>query len=105
MNWWIVTSLLALAGKYSITILLLADAGNSRRFKLLFEDDMSAEDFNLAVSKFLDFLADYYGNRLDQGTQARLSSARVVGGTILAAYDRASGEFTFVDPIPAARNE
>jgi hypothetical protein len=86
--------------KYSITISVMAEADTGLQFKLLFEDESSAEELNLAVACFLKFLEGYYEGRLDQPTQVRLASARVVGRTILLAYDKENNFFVFLDPIP-----
>jgi hypothetical protein len=91
--------------KYSLMISVVAEANSGLRFKLLFEDALSTQEFNLAVAQFLDFLQDYYAGSLDSTTMSRLASTREVGKTILATYDRASGEFLFLDPIGTTTTE
>jgi hypothetical protein len=86
--------------RYSITISVMAEANSGLRFKLLFEDECSAEELNLAVAGFLRFLEKYYQNSLDKDTEARLAAARVIGRTILLAYDRKNNFFIFLDPVP-----
>jgi hypothetical protein len=86
--------------KYSITISLMAEADAGLQFKLLFDDESSAEELNLAVACFLKFLEEYYEGSLDPANQVRLAGARAVGRTILLAYDKANNFFVFLDPIP-----
>jgi hypothetical protein len=54
--------------KYSITVSVMAEADAGIRFKLLFEDESSAEKLNLAIAGFLTFLEAYYEGRLDAAT-------------------------------------
>jgi hypothetical protein len=84
--------------EYSVTFSVMAEAGSGLRFKLLLPDDCSAEEFNLATANFLEFFSRYYAGRLDSSTQLRLTSYRVIGGTIPMAYDRANACFVFLDP-------
>jgi hypothetical protein len=86
--------------KYSITISIVAEANSGLRFKLLFEDECSSEELNLAVASFLRFLEKYYEDSLNLDTQVRLTRARVIGRTILLAYDRKNDFFVFLDPVP-----
>ena len=86
--------------KYSLGISILAETGTGLHFKLLFPDDISAEEFNIATASFLHFLERYYGGDLDVATELRLGAARPVGSTILATYDPDQGFFRFLDPIP-----
>lgn len=86
--------------KYSLGISILAEADSGLHFKLLFPDDISAEGFNVATASFLGFLERYYAGALDVATELQLSSARVLGKTILVTYDQVQGLFRFLDPIP-----
>lgn len=86
--------------KYSITISIVAEADSGLQFKLLFEDDCSSEELNLAVANFLRFLEKYHEGGLDLDTQVRLTRARVIGRTILLAYDKKNEFFVFLDPVP-----
>jgi hypothetical protein len=86
--------------KYSVTISVMAEADSGLRFKLLFEDECSSEELNLGVAGFFGFLEKYYEDSLDKETRARLASARVIGKTILLAYDKESDFFVFLDPVP-----
>jgi hypothetical protein len=85
---------------YSITFSIMAEGSEGLIFKLLFRDDTSAEAFNLAVAEFFTFLARYYSGQLDQPTESQMTRARVIGRTILMAYDNAMGCFVFLDPVP-----
>jgi hypothetical protein len=85
--------------KFSITFSIMAEANSGLIFKLLLRDESSAEEFNLVIADFLDFLSSYYSGHLDSATQLRLAGAREAGRTILIAYDNANGWFVFLDPI------
>jgi hypothetical protein len=76
--------------KYSVAFSIMAEANSGLRFKLLFPDDISAEEFDLAVANFLAFLSRYYSGDIDSGTQHRLASYRAMGHTILLTYDNAN---------------
>jgi len=91
--------------KYSLAISILAEAGSGLHFKLLFPDDLSAEDFNDATAKFLHFLERYYIGDLDPATELRLGAARKVARTILVTYDPDLGFFKFLDPIPESLSQ
>jgi len=88
------------AEQYSVTISIMADADAGLRFKLLLQEDISAEELSATVGRFLEFLKNYYTGSLDKSMLARLSSARVVGRTLLVARDRENDVFIFLDPVP-----
>jgi hypothetical protein len=93
---------IAAGRRFSVAISVMAEASAGLRFKLLLADASSAEELNLAIAGFLEFLGSYFGGRLDTATELRLSAARVFNQTILVAYDKASGLFVFLDPTSSA---
>lgn len=87
-------------GKYSLALSVMAEAAEGYRFKLLLEDSVGEEDFNAVIAMFLDFLETYYADRLDPNLRKDLREGRVVGRTILIAYDAELGALRVIDPIP-----
>jgi hypothetical protein len=88
---------------YSLAFSIMAEGNDGLRFKLLFRDDISAAIFNRQIAAFFAFLSQYYGGQLDVGTQAQMTKARIIGRTILVAYDDANECFVFPDPVPQSR--
>lgn len=86
--------------RYSMALSMMAEADGGYRFKLLIENSIGEEDFNIMIERFLDLLAAYHGDYLDAATAKALTEARVVGRTILLAYDVEEGCLRVVDPIP-----
>lgn len=85
---------------YSLAVSILGEADSGLQFKLLFPNSISAQDFNAATARFFDFLENFYSGTLDASTQRRLASARVVGRTLVMAYDPTHNLFVFLDPVP-----
>lgn len=93
-------------GKYSLTLSVMAEADAGYQFKLLIEDSVGEEQFNTVIALFLDFLEAYYVDRLDTATAKELREGRVLGRTILIAYDTERERLRVVDPIPKSdKNE
>lgn len=86
--------------RYSLILSMMAEANDGYRFKLLIENSIGEEEFNTTVGLFLDFLEAYHGTSLDAATAKALAEGRVVGRTILLAYDAEQGCLRVVDPIP-----
>jgi hypothetical protein len=86
--------------RYSLALSVMAEAADGYRFKLLIDNSVGEEEFNAVISIFLDFLAAYYSNRLDAKLTNELREKRVVGRTILIAYDKDREALCVVTPIP-----
>ncbi|OGP29360.1 MAG: hypothetical protein A2038_03405 [Deltaproteobacteria bacterium GWA2_57_13] len=87
-------------GKYSLALSVMAEAAAGYRFQLLIEDSAGEEQFDAVITMFLDFLEAYHADHLDADLTKEIRERRVVGRTILLAYDKERKDFRVVDPIP-----
>jgi len=85
---------------YSLRYSILAEASEGLRFKLLIQADVAADDYDEILASFLAFLEAYHGGTLDSRSIERLKQARVIGGTMLLAFNPALNAVAPVDPIP-----
>jgi hypothetical protein len=98
--------ILAAAGKvpdadpYSLAFSIVAEAEGGYRFKLLLEDSIDEHTFSAVTARFLDFLNAYHAAAGQVPLLEGIRDVRVVGRTILVAYDKEQGVFRVVDPVP-----
>jgi len=85
---------------YSLTFSVIAEAQPSLTFKLLIQKDASEHEYAQILEAFLDFLAAFHSGSLDDGMLQRLQTSRVVGGTLLFAFNLESKILETLDPIP-----
>jgi len=88
------------AGPYSLAFSIMAEAEDGYCFKLLLEDSIDEGDFGAVTGRFLDFLEAYHATKGETPLVEGIRDVRVVGRTILVAYDSAQGVFRVVDPVP-----
>ena len=88
------------AGPYSLAFSIVAEAEGGYRFKLLLEDSIDETAFNAVTARFLDFLDAYHAAKGGALPLEGIRDVRVVGRTILVAYDNGQGVFRVVDPVP-----
>ncbi len=94
------------ARQYSLTFSIMAEADERLRFKLLLRDGSSESDYEQVIETFLAFLAAYHEHSLGPQMIDKLKAARVVGGTLLLAFDPDTKTLEPVDPVPTkSRNE
>ena len=87
---------------FSLTYAVMAEGGEGFTFKFLFRCELSIELRDRELDCFLTFLASLHDGSLDDATITRLSEARIVGRTILLAYDVADDRVMAVDPTRAS---
>ena len=98
-------AVLSTAGKirpsqvYSLTFSLLAEADDGLRFKLLIQKGASEAEYEATVTAFIAFLDAFHQRRLDATVVDELRKARVVGKSLLLAYDRKQGRVVPIDPV------
>jgi len=90
---------------YSLRYSILAEAGDGLRFKLLIQADVSSDEYDEVVASFLAFLEAYHSGTLDARGVERLEQARVVGRTMLLAFNTDVKAIEPVDPIPKRPND
>jgi len=89
---------------YSLNYSVLAELGPNLRLKLLIQNGASQVEYERTISAFLEFASSFHAGTLDPSMTRELSKARVMGGTVLVAYDAESSQLEFIDPIPKAAN-
>ena len=85
---------------YSLRYSILAEAGEGLRFKLLIQTHVSSDEYDEVLASFLAFLDAYHSGTLDSRSVERVKHARVVGRTMLLAFNSDSKAIEPVDPIP-----
>ena len=84
---------------YSLTFSILAEAEAGTRFKLLLQRAASQLEYEKTISSFLEFLEAYHAGILDPKTLEMLKDTRIVGGTLLLAFNPATGQIEPIDPL------
>lgn len=85
---------------YSLVFSVIAEALPRLTFKLLIQKEASEQEYALILNAFLDFLAAFHSGSLDGQMLERLQTSRVVGGTLLFAFNLESKTLETLDPIP-----
>ena len=88
------------APKYSSAYSVYAELEEGITVKLLLQTDFSAEQCNMALCSFLDFLQDAHDENLSPSSVKGLSDAKLVGRTLLLSYSPEFKQLEVVDPIP-----
>jgi len=84
--------------QYSMYYSLLAEGVNVR-FKLLFRQSATAQEYEATIAAFLSFLDAYHAGCLAPDVVAELEGARVVGKTLLLAFNPLLDRVQPVDPL------
>jgi hypothetical protein len=98
-------AVLSTAGKtrpsqtYSLAFSLLAEADDGLRFKLLIQEGASEAQYQATVTAFIAFLDAFHQRRLSAAVVDELRKARVVGKTLLLAYNHEQGRVVPIDPV------
>src|SRR5262245_42366134 len=90
---------------YSLLLSVLAEAGDGLILKLLLRTDVPSDEHDRVLATFLAFLEDYHDGTLDRRSVERLKRARVVGRTILVAFNSESETIEPVDPFTESQND
>lgn len=85
---------------YSLVYSILAQGEAGLRFKLLLQRGVSEREYEEILDSFLAFLDAYHAQSLERETVEKLRTSRVVGGTILLAFNQETNVIEFLDPIP-----
>lgn len=85
---------------YSLIFSVLAEAESGITFKLLVHTDVSEEEYEETIAAFLEFLASFHAHTLDAPIIESLKTSRVVGRTLLLAFNREAKAIEPVDPVP-----
>ena len=88
---------------YSLTFSMLAEGQEGLSFKLLFPNAGASAECDLAVSAFLEFLANYHAGRPDAAVIAEMQAIRPVGRTVLLAYEPGLKRLQLVDAMRDTR--
>jgi len=89
---------------YSLAYSLIAEAETRLRFKLLLRCEATETEYEETIEAFLVFLEAYHERSLDPEMVEELKAARVVGGTLLLAYNNETKTLVAVDPVPSRPN-
>lgn len=85
---------------YSLVYSILAEADGGITFKLLIQTRVSEHEYEEILDAFLAFLADYHAHTLKGEIVQDLKAAKVVGRTLLLAFNGNKKVIEFIDPIP-----
>lgn len=88
---------------YSLTFSMLAEGQEGISFKLLLPYSGDQAGYDAAVKAFLDFLSAYHCGKLDTTVIAELEAIRIVGRTVLLAYEPALKRLQPVNPLRDVR--
>ena len=87
------------AAEYSLLFSLLAEAPDGLRFKLLIQSSATQEEYEATVAAFVTFVDAFHSHSLDSELVSELRAVRVVGKTVLLAYDSTKKRVAPVDPL------
>ena len=85
---------------YSLVFSLLAEAGPKARIKLLIRNGASSAEYEDTIRTFLEFVSAHHEGTLDPHVLQAVDGVRVVGETLLVAYNPSTGQIEPVDPSP-----
>ena len=89
---------------YSLYYSIIAEASEGLKFKLLLARSASAEEYQASVAAFLALVESYHANTLEHSNRELLDQSRVVGGTILLAYNLDSRCLKSLYPLRAKKS-
>jgi hypothetical protein len=85
--------------KYSHLFSIWAVIDEKHRFKFLFEDTLTEEEYFQRLELILKFLEDFYGKREELNEYITSMEGTNMWGTILVAFDDDSKKLKIIDPI------
>ncbi|MCF8145638.1 MAG: hypothetical protein K9N21_17130 [Deltaproteobacteria bacterium] len=92
------------SGEYSLAFSIHVKVSEDLNLKLLFPTELREEGVHEIIEAYSDFIAALYAGKVDEELIHKLSAGRVIGKTMLVAYDFESKEVGPVDPIPRKRS-
>jgi len=87
---------------YSLLYSLVAEGEGGSRFKLLLRHSSTQEEYDEEIDAFLSFLEGYHAADLPSDLIVELEQTRVLGQTILLAYNSSLQRVQPVDPLKSA---
>lgn len=84
---------------YSLLYSLLAEGDGEIRFKLLLQRSASSQEYEATVNAFLAFLEAYHSDTLDSVVVAEIKGTRVIGKTLLLAFNPSLNRVQPIDPL------
>lgn len=87
------------SAEYSLLFSLLAEAPDGLRFKLLIRSQASQDEYQATIDAFIDFLDAFHAGQLSSDLVTELKEMRVVGKTLLLAYDPVAKRMRPIDPF------
>lgn len=91
--------------RYSLHYSILAEGNGGLRFKLLLQREVTADEYEEIIASFLAFLQAYHSGNLDPGSMERMKQVRVIGRTLLLAFNRESKSIEPIDPLQSRRGD
>jgi hypothetical protein len=85
---------------YSLLFSLLAEGNDGYKFKLLIQQPATEQEYEASIMAFLAFLDGFHSGKLDQPLVDELRKTRVVGRTVLLAFNPLINRVQPVDPLP-----
>jgi hypothetical protein len=91
---------------YSLAFSIVVATGQDINLKLLLQPALSEDDAARAVEAFFTLVASLFEGTTPPEVQAELNKGRVVGRTLLLAFDFDTGSIVTIDPIqPGIRSD
>lgn len=86
--------------KYSLTFSIYVEVSEKLNLKLLFPIELQEEEVHEIIETYSSFIEALYTGQMDEALIHKLSGGRVIGKTMLIAYDIEAKTLSPVDPIP-----
>jgi hypothetical protein len=90
--------------QYSIAFSIYVDVSEKLTLKLLFPTELEEDGVHKIIEAYSNFIDALYAGKIDENLMDKLNSGRVIGKTMLVAYDIEAKELNPVDPIPPKKN-
>jgi hypothetical protein len=84
---------------FSYALSIVAEAHTRYRFKFLIQENLPDGGFDVLLDSMIDFLESFHAGRLDSDFGQQLEECRIVGGTILLAFDDKTKKLVLMDPV------
>lgn len=85
---------------YSVAFSILVVTGEEINFKFLIQPELSGADTTRALEEFFSLMESMFAGSVPPDVLARLEQGRVVGHTLLLAFNFEKGTIVTVDPLP-----
>ena len=82
---------------YSLLFSIIADAKDNKHFKLLIEDNISADEYQRTINLFLIFLNEYHSDTLSSESRLELEKQKAIQGAFFLSYSKKTDKLEFLD--------